>query len=155
MQITSLEELKQIAEGEVLEFPGFTDDKPFVARIRRYSLMGLATSGKIPNPLIVHAQRIFDNADKLMKGEKELTAKERNEITALEAVLLHESLVEPTYQQIIDIGLELSPIQKALIIEASQGDTSRLNHFRNITANIENLKHGKGIQQATERNSED
>lgn len=154
MQITSLEELKQYAEGQVLEFPGFTDDKPFVARIKKYSLMGLATSGKIPNPLMVHAQRIFDNADQAMKGEKQLTTREKNEIKALEDTLLHESLMEPTYQQILDLNIDLSPLQKALIIEASQGETSRLAHFRNIATDIENIKHGKGIQQATERNIE-
>ncbi|MEG2246306.1 MAG: hypothetical protein RSC84_02555 [Peptostreptococcaceae bacterium] len=155
MKITSLQELKQISEGEVLEFPGFVDDKPFVARVRRFSLMGLATSGKIPNPLIMHAQRIFDNADMAMKGEKKLTKKENKEIKELENALLHEALVEPTYQEILDLNMDLSPIQKALIIEASQGETSRLNHFRNISTNIENIKSGKGIQQTPERNIED
>lgn len=155
MKITSLEELKQFAEGEIIEFPGFTDDKPFTARIKRYSMIGLATSGKIPNPLIVHAEKIFDNARAQMKGEKKLSKKEKNEIEALETLLLHESLLEPTYQQIIDLKIDLSPLQKALIIEASQGETSRLATFRNLATDIESFKHGERVQSTSKPNTED
>lgn len=150
MQVTSLQELKQIAEGEIHEFPGFTDDKPFVARIKRYSLIGLATSGKIPNPLMANAQQIFDNARNSMSAEKKLTKKEEKEIKDLENILLHEALAEPTYKDILDLGIDLLPIQKALIIEASQGDVSRLKHFRSVATSVEDIKHGKGIQSATE-----
>ena len=54
-EITSLTALEQYAQGQIVELPGFGDGQPFVARLRRPSLMVLIKSGKVPNALLATA----------------------------------------------------------------------------------------------------
>lgn len=131
MQVTNLEQLKKKANGRVEEFPGFFDDEPFVARVRTITLTGLVLAGKLPNPLLAKADKIFKNIAALHSGKKKsVTKKEEADILALEEVLLNEILVEPTLADIREAGLELTPLQKAFIIEAGQGEVNRLERFR-------------------------
>lgn len=55
LKTTSAAALADIGKGELVELPGWTDDKPFVARLRRASLTGMIRAGRIPNPLIAAA----------------------------------------------------------------------------------------------------
>lgn len=52
-QITSLQNLKTYTKGQIVELPPFAEGMPFVARLKRPSMLALVKSGKIPNELLV------------------------------------------------------------------------------------------------------
>ena len=56
MQVTSLEELKQIAKkvnGEVIEIPGFDDMSVLNVKVKRVSLTDLVQCDVLPNSLLL------------------------------------------------------------------------------------------------------
>ena len=59
MHITTLADLQSYACGTVVRFPDFSDGQPFVARVRRPSMLVLAKQGKIPNALLTAAGELF------------------------------------------------------------------------------------------------
>ena len=58
--ITSIAQLSEYAKGQVVRLPDFAPDQPFVARLKRPSMLVLAKSGKIPNSLLETASSLFD-----------------------------------------------------------------------------------------------
>ena len=85
---TSVAALADIGKGELVELPGWTDDKPFVARLRRASLTGMIRAGRIPNPLIAAAQRLYEGGRSASKATFEETAKVMRMVVA-------DALVDP------------------------------------------------------------
>ena len=63
-KVTSIEDIKKLKakEGEIIELPGFDESTPFVARVKRPSLMELCKNGTIPNPLLGAAQKVFEGS---------------------------------------------------------------------------------------------
>ena len=62
--ITNLAALEKAANGEIVALPGWTEEQPFVARLKRASLTGMIRAGKIPNPLIAAAQKLYEGSGK-------------------------------------------------------------------------------------------
>lgn len=142
MQVTSLERLREIANGTVVSLPGFIDGEPFNARLKRISLTDMIMSGKIPNPLIDRAEQIFDNMENkaTQKTVKKLTKKEQKEIETMEKAMLGSIMVEPTYQQVLDARLDLSEIQKASIMMFGMSGVSMFDNFRTKQGDTESNK---------------
>ena len=95
-KVTSPEEIKNLKAkgGELIELPGFDENTPFTARVKRPSLMELCNNGTIPNPLLASAQRLFE-------GQME-----KSTIVDYGKVMqkvVEVALVEPTYAEIKDI----------------------------------------------------
>lgn len=127
MQVTTIEQLKKIAKGQVVCLPGFADDVPFVVRLIRPSLLDLVSDGSIPNPLIKTASKLF------MKGTKSIdeeSVPDMKGFTDLLDVICQRSLVEPTYQQIKDAGVILTDEQKGAILQYVQHGVNALRPFR-------------------------
>ena len=59
MNVTKITDLKKYAEGAVVELPPFGPGQPFVAKIKRPSLMTMAKRGEIPNSLLTTAESMF------------------------------------------------------------------------------------------------
>lgn len=124
IKITSIEDLKKYKAGEVLELPGFSEDMPLVVRLRRPSLMALAKSGKIPNGLMDIASRLFISG---VSGKDSTTLIEIGDILKIVA---EASLMEPTYQQLVDEEVELTDEQLLFIFNYSQRGIKHLSNFR-------------------------
>ena len=62
LKVTSIEELlKMGACGELVELPSFSENSKFIAKLRKPSLLGIVKSGKVPNELLVEANKLFAN----------------------------------------------------------------------------------------------
>ena len=133
MKITSLEELKEIAKGEVIELPGF-DEKPFVVRAKRPSLLNLVSSGAIPNELLTTAYSIFNGRNVTGKQEA-VSMKETHDLLRIVA---EKALIEPTLKQIEEAGLELTDLQLLELYNYSQQGVRALQSFREKQKNIKN-----------------
>lgn len=133
MEVTSLEKLKEISKGEVVSLIGFNEEK-FNARLKRPSLLNMVSNSKIPNELLTAAHIVFFGA----KTPKDIVSmKDSNE---LYRIVAKESLVEPTYEELEEIGLELTDEQLIEIFQYTQVGVRALKSFRDEQERIKNIK---------------
>lgn len=124
--ITKLSKLAEYSKGQIVEFPEFGEGQPFVARLRRPSMLSLAKSGKIPNSLLNSATTLFNN-DMANADLNETFLKEMYEVME---VICEASFVEPTYKEIVESGVELTDEQMIFVFNYSQRGVQSLNSFR-------------------------
>lgn len=127
IDVTSLEQLREYAKGDLVQLPPFSENMPFVARLKRPSLMKLVKLGKIPNSLLYKANELFKKGVSGLDEEDDNMLKEA--LGVLE-VFAEASLVSPTYKQIKEIGLELTDEQLSFIFSYGQAGVRALESFR-------------------------
>lgn len=133
MAVTSIEDLKKIAEGQEVELIGWGEE-PFVCKLKRPSILGLVANGDIPNPLLNAAYILFNGA----KNTKDvINMKEQKELLT---IMAKAAMVEPTYDDLEKIGLELTDAQLLEIYNYTQIGIKALTSFRTKQKNIKNTK---------------
>ena len=125
LPITPLESLQEYARGAIVQLPSFSEDQPFVARLRRPSMMALAKSGKIPNSLLSTANSLF--MGKGMDSNNEAALKE---VLSSVDILCDAAFVEPTYSQLKEAGVELTDEQYMAVFNYTQQGVKALEPFR-------------------------
>jgi hypothetical protein len=125
-QITSLEQLKQYANGNIVRLPDFAEGQPFVAKLKRPSILGMAKQGKIPNSLLVKTNELFVQSGSLDTEENSMM----QEIYDVIDLIASETFVEPTYDEIKSTGIELTDEQMMFIFNYSQQGVKALESFR-------------------------
>lgn len=126
-QVTSIADLKSYAQGQIVELPPFAEGMPFVAQLRRPSMLFLAKTGQIPNTLLAKAGQLFNG------GGASLDSDDTNmlsDVYDIAMVVIKASLVSPTIDEIHDAGLELSDDQIMAIFNYTQGGIKALEQFR-------------------------
>jgi hypothetical protein len=127
VNVTSIEDLKNYASGTVVEMPPFAEGQPLIARLKRPSILGMAKQGKIPNTLLVKANELFLQNGAGLDAEEEDTMKQLYDVLDL---IAKETLVEPTYEEIKSVGLELTDEQMMFLFNYSQQGVKALESFR-------------------------
>ena len=125
-QVTSLEQLKQYANGNIVRLPDFAEGQPFVAKLKRPSILGMAKQGKIPNSLLVKTNELFVRSGSLDTEENSMM----QEIYDVIDLIADETFVEPTYDEIKSTGIELTDEQMMFIFNYSQQGVKALESFR-------------------------
>lgn len=125
-QVTSLEQLKQYANGNIVRLPDFAEGQPFVAKLKRPSILGMAKQGKIPNSLLVKTNELFLQSGSLDAEENSMM----QEIYDVIDLIASETFVEPTYEEIKSTGIELTDEQMMFIFNYSQQGVKALESFR-------------------------
>ena len=125
--ITSIEELRAYAQGDVVELPPFAEGRPFVARLQRPSLMGLVKEGKIPNSLLLQANELFSSGISSLDETREDAL---SQMFDLMDTICEASFVEPTYAQIKETGIKLTDEQLLFVFNYSQAGVKALESFR-------------------------
>lgn len=128
LQVTSLQDLTLYARGEVVELPPFAEGQPFVARLRRPSIMGLVKRGKIPNALLQKANELFSGG--VAGAFDEQNEESLKDLFDLMDTICDASFVEPTYEQIKGAGIELTDEQYMFVFNYSQRGVQALESFR-------------------------
>lgn len=124
-QVTSIGDLQTYSKGQVVRLPDFAEDQPFIARVRRPSMLMLAKSGKIPNQLLKTAQDLF--VSDVGNSDNEDMLKDMFDVCE---VIADATLIEPSYADIRNAGLELSDDQLLAIFNYSQNGAQSLEKFR-------------------------
>lgn len=127
MNITTLADLQSYAAGTVVRFPDFAEGQPFVARVRRPSMLVLAKQGKIPNTLLTAAGELFSKGGAGMDADNENML---SDVYGICEVIARASLVQPTYDEIQQAGMELSDDQIMAIFNYTQNGVKALESFR-------------------------
>lgn len=125
-QVTSLEQLKQYTNGNIVRLPDFAEGQPFVAKLKRPSILGMAKQGKIPNSLLVKTNELFVQSGSLDTEENSMM----QEIYDVIDLIASETFVEPTYEEIKSTGIELTDEQMMFIFNYSQQGVKALESFR-------------------------
>ena len=133
MEVTSIEELKKSAQGEIVELPPFSEDVPFVVKLRKPSLLGLAKGGKIPNTLLAIVEQLFHSRGALEKANP-------SELYDIFTVMAKDAMVEPTYQELEAEGIELTDLQLLNIFNYTQMGARALEGFRKVKRNPADTK---------------
>lgn len=123
--ITSFEDLQSYAQGQVVTLPPFAEGQPFVARLRRPSMMALVKSGKIPNTLLQTANSLFLKSSVDDKDDGALDS-----LWGVLDTLCEAALLEPTYAQVKEAGLSLTDDQMMFIFKYTQQGVKALESFR-------------------------
>ena len=141
--ITSIETLRTYAQGDVIELPAFSEDQPFVARLRRPSLMALVKCGKIPNTLLKKANELFTGGIGGAFDEENQAI--LSEMFDLMDVICEASFVEPTYKEIQETGIVLTDEQRMFIYNYSQAGVKALENFRSEQDDLEIPRGGESV----------
>lgn len=125
MNITNITDLQSYAQGTVVRFPDFAEGQPFVARVRRPSMLVLAKQGKIPNTLLNAASELFSKGGVNSASENML-----GDMYDICEIICEASLVQPTFQQIKEAGMALSDDQVMAVFNYTQVGVKALESFR-------------------------
>lgn len=117
MAITTVEQFKQKCFKEV-EIPGFEPGETVTVRLRRVSVLGLASSGRIPNSLQSAVNELFSSGSNSSKQEIATKSMSKMiEMSQLLDIMTKEALVEPSFDE---VGEYLTDEQKNAIFEYTQ-----------------------------------
>lgn len=147
LQVTSLEKLEKIAKGQIIALPGFGDGEPFVVRMVRPSMLEMVADSSIPNPLLKTASKLF------MKGAGSINEENISDMkgfTELLDVICDRALVEPTMQQLKEIGVKLTDEQKGAILSYVQHGVRALDSFREQSSNTKAFNGVKSVSKKAE-----
>jgi hypothetical protein len=125
LNITSIADLQSYSQGTIVELPPFAEGQPFVARLRRPSMLALMKNGQIPNSLISKAQQLFDGDSKSLEGDGAMS-----EVMGVLDVMAEATFLQPTYKEIKDAGIELTDEQLMFVFNYSQQGVKALESFR-------------------------
>lgn len=130
LKVTSISELKEQASGEIVELPGFIDGGDFVVKMRRPSLLAMVKKGKIPNALLSEATELFTNGTASMAKGKNSDNQLEQMMDVVE-IICESSLIEPSWKEIQENGIELTDEQLMAIFAYSQRGIAAVKQFRN------------------------
>lgn len=123
--ITSIDDIVKYSAGTIVRLPDFADGAPFIAKVKRPSMLQMISSGKIPNALISQATQLFKSgASSLGKGSTV------DDLLVIMEAICSEALVSPKYSDIKDKGITLSDDQMMAIFSYTQQGVKALEQFR-------------------------
>ena len=125
-KVTTIYDLQEYSRGQIVRLPDFAEGQPFVARMRRPSLLVMAKKGKIPNKLLATATDLFNGGNSHNASNDSILS---DTYDVCEAIA-EAALVEPTMAEIKEAGLELSDNQLIAIFNYAQRGIEALNNFR-------------------------
>ena len=142
LQVTSLQELREVSKGAVIELPAFSPEHKFIARVCRPSLLKLMAEGAIPNSLKTKANELFaGRASFSVSDDKAL-----GELYDLLKIFAGACLVEPSMEDLEEAGVSLTDEQLMFLFNYAQKGMKTLGDFRKKETNFKHNKYGKDVQ---------
>lgn len=127
MSVTTLAEFTEKGNGVEIGVPGFVSGETITMKIKRPSLMEMAVHGKIPNTLMATAASLFKSGtseciDKLKDDDGKAFA----DFSEAVHCVVKAALVEPTYDELKERGIELTDVQLLYIYNYIQDGVDKL-----------------------------
>ena len=124
-QPTSIQDLISYSQGQIVKLPDFSEGQPFYARLRRPSMLSLMSNGKIPNSLVITANRLFNG-----KGMDDRNENSMSEVLQLLEFICESAFVEPSYKELKEAGVHLTDQQYMAVFNYTQEGVKALEPFR-------------------------
>lgn len=144
-KITNIASLKKYVDnGEIVELPGWELDVPFVCKLRRSSLRNMITAGKIPNPLMAAAQRLYE-------GNRSKATASIDQTLSTMRLVVADAMVTPTLDELDEIGISLTEEQFGAIYLYAQNGVRALEQFRQQSGNTDGDNDGQDVENDAEQ----
>lgn len=150
LQVTKLDELRGYARGQVVELPPFAEGQRLVVRMTRPSLLVMVKEGRIPNTLLTTANKLFMTGGNTLDTDSQTMM---NDMYGVMEEICRASLVEPTYDEILNTGVTLTDDQMMAIFNYCQQGVKALQPFRQKSGNPSPDRVSKGVSKAAVRNN--
>ena len=145
--VTPLETMRLASQGSLVNIPGFGDGDTITVRLRKPNMLTLAKMGKIPNELLNEAMGLFE---KQKKDKQNFSGDELSKIHDFMTIFCEACLVEPTYKQMTESGIELTQEQMTFIVSYAQGGVKSLKSFRDKSRDSVGTDDGGAVADTTE-----
>lgn len=123
--ITSISDIVKYTSGTIVRLPDFADGAPFIAKLKRPSMIGLMKTGKIPNSLLKQATQLFKSGAASLGKDTSL-----DDLYDIMDIIVGEALVQPSYEEIKKAGVTLADDQVMAIFSYTQNGVKALEQFR-------------------------
>ena len=130
-----------IRTSQLVSRPGW-DSGNWECELKRPSILAMAASGAIPNPLMKTARRLFysgvspDGGDLAEEGRVLLE-------------IARAALVKPSFDELRKAGIELTDEQLVAIFQFTQLGVKALDRFRGFASNNDGDIHGSEVPEQT------
>jgi len=151
-EVTPLETIRLASRGKLVEIPGFAPGEVFRVRLRQPNLLTLVKLNRISNPLLA---QILDAERRGVKPESGVTPEQIRMKAELDDVFCEAAMVEPTYQELKECGVELTQEQMNKIVSFAQGGVAALESFRSQPRHEQGGSGGENLGGSSERTSGD
>ncbi len=141
--VTPIARMPAAFATELVELPGWEPEQTVHFRLRRSNLRALVTAGKIPNPMLSAAQRLYE-------GQSSKANASFGEIVKVMTLVVDNAMVEPTYKELTEAGVELTEEQFGLIWGYANRGAQALAAFRAIPRNPDGDQDGQAVEGATQ-----
>lgn len=148
MAIITAEQFRNKAVS-IISIPGFDKDETFEIKVKKLSLVGLMSSGKIPNSLMSVVKDAFAGIKSGASSEDNDAAMmdKAGEIGKLLDIVCAEAMVEPRFDDIRDV---MNDAQKMEIFAFTQGGVEQAKNFPAIEGDTRHTDDVEDVSSQTE-----
>lgn len=142
MAIISAEQFRNRAVS-IISIPGFDEGETFEIKVKKLSIVGLMSSGKIPNSLMQVVKDAFAGIKSAGPDADESAIMDKaGDIGKLLDIVCKEAMLEPQFDEIKDV---MNDAQKLAVFQFTQGGVDEARSFPAIegdtgrTDDVENV----------------
>lgn len=148
MATITAEQFKEKAVS-IIPIPGFDEGETFDIKVKKLSLVGLMSSGKIPNALMQVVKQAFEGIKSTATDEEAEASivDKAGDIGKLLDIVCKEAMLEPLFEDVKDV---MNDAQKLAIFEFTQGGVHRVQSFPTIEGDTGHLTDVEDIPSPTE-----
>ena len=147
MAIISAEQFRNKAVS-IIPIPGFDAGETFEIKVKKLSIVGLMSSGKIPNSLMQVVKDAFAGIKSAGAEADESAIMDRaGDIGKLLDIVCAEAMLEPRFEDIKDVMNDAQKlavfqftqggVEEAKSFPAIEGDTGRTDDVENVSSQTE------------------
>ena len=147
MAIISAEQFRNKAVS-IIPIPGFDAGETFEIKVKKLSIVGLMSSGKIPNSLMQVVKDAFAGIKSAgAEADESAIMDKAGDIGKLLDIVCSEAMLEPRFEDIKDVMNDAQKlavfqftqggVEEAKSFPAIEGDTGRTNDVENVSGQTE------------------
>lgn len=147
MAIISAEQFRNKAVS-IIPIPGFDAGETFEIKVKKLSIVGLMSSGKIPNSLMQVVKDAFAGIKSAgAEADESAIMDKAGDIGKLLDIVCKEAMLEPQFDDIKDVMNDAQKlavfqftqggVEEAKSFPAIEGDTGRTNDVENVSGQTE------------------
>lgn len=133
----------------IIQIPGFDEGEIFEIKVKKLSIVGLMSSGKIPNSLMQVVKDAFSGI-KSQSTENDADASimdKAGEIGKLLDIVCAEAMLEPAFDDIKDV---MNDAQKLAVFQFTQGGVEQVKTFPTVEGDIGHTNDVENVPSQTE-----
>lgn len=148
MAIISAEQFRNKAVS-IISIPGFDEGETFEIKVKKLSIVGLMSSGKIPNSLMKVVKDAFAGIQSSRGTEDETSAvmDKANEIGKLLDIVCTEAMLDPKFNDIKDV---MNDAQKLAVFQFTQGGVEEARRFPGVAGDTRHTNDVENVSGQTE-----